>query len=154
MPESLNPVDPYLTDEEYRDTFNHVVRPCVDLVVCHQGLILARRNIKPFKNTWSLPGGRLRYKVPMLETAHNVARDELGVEVSIEDQIIGYIDYLNDGEYLHSISLVFLAKVLSGIPRPRSQASEIEVFTEIPENTHPYHVAFLRANWQKISEQF
>lgn len=157
MKESMQgpyPVDPYLTDKQYQETFSHSVRACVDLVVGYEGgIILARRNVEPFRDFWSLPGGRLRYKVPILETVHKVAQDELGIEVSILDSIldqIGFIDYTNDGEYLHSASFVFLARVLSGVPRAKSQASEIAVFNKIPENSHPYQAAFLREKWERI----
>jgi len=81
----------WIPDEVWSDIVEHVPIPSVDLlVVTDDGLLLAKRQNEPAKSEWFVPGGRI-YKGESLEgAAHRVAREELGVDVMIEEKLDAY----------------------------------------------------------------
>ena len=70
---------------------SNVPIPSVDLVVrTNQGVILARRQNEPAKGEWFVPGGRIQKGESLEEAVHRVAREELGVDVVIEEELGAY----------------------------------------------------------------
>lgn len=61
----------------------YAVIPTFDLVVwCEgRGLILLRRRIAPYKNTWALPGLRMMKPESIDDTLARIARSEIGVAI-------------------------------------------------------------------------
>lgn len=133
-----------LSDNEYKFVYGKVPRLCVDLAIkTDQGLVLTKRSISPFKNTWHFPGGRVLYRESIPEAIKRIANNEIGVQVEIK-KLIGYLEVLKDGKFVHSVSMVFEIKVKRGkITVDRIQAKKVKAFKKLPPNTHPYHRKFI-----------
>ena len=80
----------WIPDEVWSDIVEHVPIPSVDLlVVTDDGLLLAKRQNEPAKGEWFVPGGRIHKGESLEEAVHRVAREELGVDVVIDEEIGG-----------------------------------------------------------------
>lgn len=89
------------------------------------------------------------YKEPIAEATQRICRGELGVEAK-ESQLIGFLEVLNDREYVHSVSMVFLLSTSSDKFVGDFQSKKIKAFTSLPKNTLPSHKDFLALQWQEI----
>ncbi|MEK7174229.1 MAG: NUDIX domain-containing protein [Patescibacteria group bacterium] len=142
-----------LSDEEYRFTYSRAPRICVDLIVHKENsFLLTKRAIEPFKGLWHFPGGRIFYKESVDEAIARISEAEVGLTVK-NKELLGYLEVLEDGKYVHSVSMVFLVQFDSGEIRGSLQAQEVKIFEEIPEDTHPVHEEFLRTHWSYISSR-
>ena len=82
-----------LPHDEFLKIFKRVPRLTVEVVACSErGVLLVRRTSGPCEGLWNLPGGTVRFAEPLTEAVHRVARDEIGVDVVIEN-FLGYIEY-------------------------------------------------------------
>jgi colanic acid biosynthesis protein WcaH len=81
----------WIPDEVWSDIVEHVPIPSVDLlVVTDDGLLLAKRQNEPAKGEWFVPGGRIQKGEPLEEAVHRVAREELGVDIVIKEELGAY----------------------------------------------------------------
>lgn len=142
-----------LSLEEFRLIYGKVPRLTVEIVIqTADGIVFAKRSIDPWLGLWHLPGGTV-FKGERIEQAvKRIAREEAGVEIGIE-KFLGFIEYLKEteGDWLdHSVSLVFLVKIISGQLRPEEgQASEIKAFKELPGRLIKEHRDFLNHHLTK-----
>lgn len=145
---------PRLTDEEYRFVYSRAPRLCIDLAIGDaNGMVLTRREIPPSIGLWHFPGGRVFYKESIADAAARIANAELGIEISLGN-LIGYMEFLEDGEFVHSVSLTFYARQTRGTLRGSEQASAVAIFKEIPDDTHPIHKIFLKDHWDEMRKKF
>lgn len=127
-----------LTDKQYKYVFSKVPRACVDMVVGYKGkLVLVKRAIEPSKDMWSFPGGRVRHRETIEEATNRIAKDEIGVGVSIK-KLVDYMEFLNE-DYQHSVSLLFLVNITDPEIKLNFQSSEVGFFDALPENMQPQH---------------
>jgi ADP-ribose pyrophosphatase YjhB (NUDIX family) len=84
----------WLPKDEYFAIYRRVPRLCVEVVIWtpEQGVLLTRREIPPNVGAWHIPGGTVLFGEPVVEAVKRVARDELGIEVSV-GELLGYIEY-------------------------------------------------------------
>lgn len=147
------PTPGYLTDEEYRFVYSRAPRLCVDLVIgLDDEIVLSMRDIPPEKGLWHLPGGRVRHRESVVQAASRIAENELGISIELGD-FLGYIEFLYEGEFVHTVSLVFRARQTGGTLRGSEQAGEVKVFRKIPPNTHPQQKTFLKNNLKIIQKR-
>ena len=133
----------YLTNEDYRFVYSRTPRLCVDLILANDDkFLLTKRAIESFVGLWHFPGGRVNYRESIEQAAHRIALKELGINITL-GQLLGYCDIINDGEFVHSVSLVFTAIPLSNKITSISQSTENAWFSTPPDYTHPYHKKFL-----------
>ncbi len=129
-----------LPKDEFERIFSKVPRLTVEVLIANddQGVLLALRDVDPCRGTWNLAGGTVRFGEPLVDAVRRVARDELGVSVSV-GQLLGYIEYPSHYENgLDSpVGLVFRAEAEAG-SRPRG-----EWFRVLPENMHEEQKRFL-----------
>lgn len=144
-----------LTDKEYKEIYSKVPRLCVDLfIVGEEGVLLTRRNIPPFEGLWHFPGGRVRKDETLAEAMARIGKGELGLSFEKEQigKLMGAIEFMKEGENMHSVSLVFGIQLMTqGVVLDR-QASDWGFFKEIPEDTLPYQKEFLVQNASKMLE--
>ncbi|HET7098871.1 MAG TPA: NUDIX domain-containing protein [Patescibacteria group bacterium] len=139
-----------LNDEEYKYVYSRSPRLCVDLaIVTPEGLLLSKRLIEPFKKSWHFPGGRVIYKESINDAISRIAKKEVGVKIKTEE-LLGFLEIINDGEYVHSVSLVFIVKINSGEVKGGDQAKQFKAFKKIPDNMHSSHKKFIKKYWAKI----
>jgi colanic acid biosynthesis protein WcaH len=80
--------DKYVPEDLFAEFTARMPQVCVEVVLdTEEGILLAKRTNEPAKGEWFWPGGRL-YKGEKLESAaRRVAREELGIEVAIEERL-------------------------------------------------------------------
>lgn len=97
----------------------------VDVVIPHEdgGIVLIRRANDPFKGDYALPGGFVDVGETVEAAAVREAREETGLEVSLERLVGVYSDPTRDPRG-HNVSVAFLARPVSGQPVAASDAAE------------------------------
>ena len=109
----MDVVDDYIDEELFTAFHETMPQVCVEVVLVHDGgVLVARRANEPVKDEWFWPGSRL-YKGERLEAAaRRVARDELGVDVSVAETL-GVEEHFWDRSALgedvsrHTVNVVF-----------------------------------------------
>ena len=138
----------YLSGKDYRFVFERTPRLCVDLIIMVEGkILLTKRKIPPYKNLWHFPGGRLLYKESITTALKRIIKDELGIEITVKKpRLIDNIEFPNDGEYVHSVSMIYLVEINNEIAtkiKIDGQASEFKFFNKLPSKMHPVHRKFV-----------
>lgn len=90
------------------------------------GIVLIRRKYPP--HGWALPGGFVDYGETVEAAAIREAREETGLDVTLQRQFHCYSDPTRDAR-MHTLSVVFIGQA-SGVPRADDDAEEAGVFTE------------------------
>lgn len=83
------------------------------LVDAQSHVLLTLRLLPPEAGCWSIVGGRLDYLETLEQCAIREAREEIGVEILI-DQLLCVTEHRLPGERQHWISPAFLARILTG----------------------------------------
>ena len=113
-------------------------------------VVLLRRGIEPRLGTWTYPGGFLEMGETTDEGARRESREELGIDVG-RLRLHGIYNRPAYG----IVSIVYLADVIEGEPKPSSEALEVAYFgpDEIPwdELAFPTTVSALR-DWVSSAE--
>lgn len=80
--------DERLPRERYTEFIAAMPEACVDVVVEHEGRVLVgRRENEPARGEWFWPGSRLFKGEALADAVHRVAEDELGIAVTVEEQL-------------------------------------------------------------------
>ena len=84
----------WLPKAEFDAIFSRVPRLCVEVVIAtpQRGVLLMLRDIPPNVGAWHIPGGTVMFGERLTDAVRRVARDELGLEVTVGD-LLGYIEY-------------------------------------------------------------
>lgn len=132
---------------EFFDIYSKVPRLCVETVIIqNHKVLLTLRDIPPGKGIWHLPGGTVFYDESVTDAARRIAKDELGVNAEVI-RFLGYIDWYKSKNALeHSVSLVFLMKIISGDIQTNFQAKEAKFFNVLPKNLFAEHKKFIEEN--------
>ena len=143
-----------LPKEEFDRIFSRVPRLTVELVIAssNRGVLMALRDFGPCKGLWHLPGGTVRFGEPLVEAVKRVARDELGVTVSV-GEMLGYIEYPShyDNGVDSPVGLAFLADVVGDMPDERDLRSECAWFSVLPDSMHDEQRKFLARHLDGVS---
>ncbi|HUE54887.1 MAG TPA: NUDIX domain-containing protein [Candidatus Udaeobacter sp.] len=108
------------------------------LLVDERGrVLLTLRKLPPEAGCWSIVGGKLDYLETLEECAVREAREEVGLEVSME-ALLCVTDHLLPQENQHWVSPAYLGRVLNGEaqncePRKTSQVRWFAL-TDLPAN--------------------
>lgn len=139
-----------IPEEEWATIVSNVPIVSVDLVVLvDKGVLLGTRRNKPAKGEWFVPGGRVKKHERLREAVHRVARDELGVEVEIVNELGAYEHFYNtanvkNAEGKHYLANGFVVRVSENEFNLDDQHGEVRIFD--PKNLpdlHPYVRAYL-----------
>jgi ADP-ribose pyrophosphatase YjhB (NUDIX family) len=137
----------WLSEKDYNFIYSRTPRLCVDLVIKDKrGVVLSLRDIEPGKNTWHLPGGRVKFRESIPAAATRIAKAELGIKIKL-GKLIGVMEFpdeIQKGQQRHSISVAFLATIQSGQIKGTWQAGRVEFFKKLPKPTYPEHAKFLK----------
>jgi 8-oxo-dGTP pyrophosphatase MutT (NUDIX family) len=135
----------WLPKAEFDAIFSRVPRLSVEVVIYtpERGVVLMLRDIPPNIGAWHIPGGTVLFGERVTDAVRRVARDELGLDVSVGD-LLGYIEYPSHYENgLDSpVGLAFEA-----IPNADARASPApagcEWFTTLPAGLYAEQAEFL-----------
>jgi len=130
--------------KEFNRVYGKVPRLCVDLVVkTKNGVILSKRDIKPSKGMWHIPGGTVLFGEKLSEAISRVAEEELGLKLEII-KLLGTTEFLPPtSPHAHAVSIAFLTKPIAGKLRGSSQGREVRYFKQAPLNTIKEQEKFL-----------
>lgn len=108
--------DEYVHDETFSEFVQCMPQCCVEVVVStDDGVILAKRANAPVKGEWFWPGSRLYKGERLHEAARRVAREELGLNVELVEQL-GVHEHFwetsaeSGGPSRHTVNVVFLVE--------------------------------------------
>lgn len=136
--------DQYVEAELFERFLEEMPQVCVELVVeSDEGILLAKRVQKPA--VWFWPGGRL-YKGENLEdAAHRIAREELGIAISLETQLGVHSHFwdpteVGEGVSRHTVNIVYHVTPDSQEFQISldEQHSEYQFINEVPSDGHQY----------------
>ena len=99
-------------------------------------VLLARRAHKPDAGLWDIPGGFLEEGEHPLDGIRRELREETGLEVEPTEFLCATVDRYGDGAgAVATVNLTWLARVLSGEPRPADDVAELRWFRadELPQ---------------------
>ena len=125
----------------FKKIYSRVPRLCVDLVISdRRGILLAFRQIQPWKGLWHLPGGTVFFGESLKQAAKRIAREETGLKIRIIKDL-GYIEFLEEIKLAnrHSVSIALLCRPLGGQARGSWQGEKIQFFKAMPKPIIPRH---------------
>ncbi len=79
-------------------------------------LLLIQRLREPEAGAWGLPGGKIDFGEPAMETARREIAEELGIEIEIL-RLACIAETINRGDGRHWIAPVYEARITSGEPK-------------------------------------
>lgn len=127
-----------LTFKEFKTIYSKVPRLCVDLVIkTNKGYLLTLRKKNGYEGQWHLPGGTVYYREAIKKTVERVAKEELGIKVSIE-KFLGYLEYFSEVKergFGYTVTLVFLCRAKGANFHLDNQAEKVNYFIKPPTNT-------------------
>jgi len=101
--------------------------PTVDIIIeVQEGIVLIERKNKPYG--WALPGGFVDYGESLEQAAVREAKEETGLQVTLQRQFRTYSDPDRDPRH-HTISTVFIASA-TGSPCAGDDAGNIGIFSQ------------------------
>lgn len=137
---SDHPIPP----SEYKTIAKHVPVVSVDLLVHHAGgIVLGKRQNEPAKGEWFVPGGTVLKGETRRQAVHRVAREELGVDVTI-DRELGVYDHFYEAaasDGIDSKQYLATAYVVTPISKqfePDDQHKELRTFDAPFPELHDY----------------
>lgn len=140
-----------LSFEEFAYIYSRVPRLGIDLVVKKdKGIIFVKRRIDPYKGMWHFPGGTVLFDETIDQAISRIVKDELNLSV-LSKKFVGIIEYLSEPDerflkkHRHTVCLIFLIEA-SGDLKKDADASEVRVFSNVPENIIPEQKLFLNKN--------
>jgi ADP-ribose pyrophosphatase YjhB (NUDIX family) len=134
----------YLNDPEAPPA-NSIVPSANAIVVNDEGKILMIRRTD--NGNWALPGGGMDPGETLTRTAIREVEEETGIQCEIIGLVGVYTNphhvilYTSDGEVRQEFSLVYLARWVSGEPRPSNESSEVQWVSESELATLPMHAS-------------
>jgi len=136
---------------EFYRIYNKVPRLCVDIIInSDEGILLSKRNISPAKGKWHIPGGTVFFDETLEQAAKRISKEELGLDIELV-KTLGIIEYLTKEEIFgRPISIVFLARIVSGVLKLDKQSTEIGFFKNPPENMPIDQRKFLENNLKNL----
>jgi colanic acid biosynthesis protein WcaH len=143
-------VSPHLPDETWETVVRSVPLVSVDLVAHHDGgIVLGKRTNEPAKGKWFVPGGTVKKHERLVDAVQRVAREELGVSVTIDRRIGIYEHFydvadIDDAGGKHYVPIGFEVTTDSETLEPDDQHAQLRVFEPPFElDLHPYVATYL-----------
>jgi len=144
--------DEYIEEDLFSEFIAHMPEVCVEVVVeSDTGILLAKRSNEPVQNEWFWPGGRLLKGERLEEAAHRIAREELGIEIEIQDRLGVYSHFWETSAEQgapsrHTVNIVFHVTPSNDSPSITldEQHSETRWITELEDDLHDYVITYLK----------
>jgi 8-oxo-dGTP diphosphatase len=131
----------WLPKAEFDAIFSRVPRLSVEVVIAtpERGVLLMLRDIPPNIGAWHIPGGTVMFGERLTDAVKRVARDELGLEVSVGD-LLGYIEYPSHYENGLDSPVGIAFRTISAAGEPPDGCAW---FTALPDGLYAEQAEFL-----------
>ncbi len=131
-----------LSKDEFREVYSKVPKVAVQVVIkVGDGVVLNRRTSDGWEGLWEIPGATLYMDESVEDCAIRVAREELGIEVKIEE-FLGYSEMWSEKKqrgFGYTVTLDFLCTTGDDLPEKNFDGGEVKVFEEAPEEIVEEH---------------
>jgi colanic acid biosynthesis protein WcaH len=113
--------DEHVPESTFGACLAHLPQVCVEIIVAHDGgVVLARRTNEPARGEWFWPGGRLYKGERLDDAAHRIAREELGLAVTIERRLGVHAHFwdqssVEGADSRHTVNVVYLVSPEDGL---------------------------------------
>ncbi len=133
---------PKIPDEIFNVICNTFAFASIDLLVItgNGRFVLTKRAIEPDRGLWHIPGSIIAKDERIDDAIKRIAREELGIKVSVE-RFAGLYEYIGERHYLVHL---YIARRLSGKIALDFQASEYGEFDYIPRGIVPLQRKMLK----------
>lgn len=140
-----------IPDEEWKSIVKNVPIVSVDLLVrVDDGIVLGKRRNEPARSEWFVPGGTVFKNERLRDAARRVAREELGVDITI-DRCLGSYEHfyetadvdVDDGK--HYLATAFVVHPEDEPIEPDDQHADVRTFSPPFPEFHPYVDRYLDA---------
>lgn len=146
MTEAAHPPG-WLPKHEYDAIFSRVPRLSVEVIIAaaDRGVVLSLRDIPPNEGAWHIPGGTVLFGEPVVDAVKRVARSELGLEVDVVGELLGYIEYPSHyrNGLDHPVGLAFRAEPVGGPPSDEQLPEGAAWFSRLPLGLYEEQREFL-----------
>ncbi|MFA5210892.1 MAG: NUDIX hydrolase [Patescibacteria group bacterium] len=125
-----------MLNKEYQE----YVYACVDVIIKNEEgkILLTKRNVEPFKNTWILPGGRMKLGELPLITAQREIFEETGLQIEPKKLYGVYADPNRDPR-CYTVSIIYVAEISGG---EMIKTLEVSAYKWIDKNEIPQEIGF------------
>lgn len=111
----------------------------VDSVIIEkEKILLIKRAQEPYKNHWALPGGFVELGETLEHAAARETEEETGLKTE-PGKLIGAYSTPGRDPRGHTVSIVYLMRIISGKPKTSDETKEVKFF---PLNSLPKNIAF------------
>jgi 8-oxo-dGTP diphosphatase len=116
----------------------------VDIIIKRKDgtIVLIKRLNPPFKDHYAIPGGFVEYGETVEQAAKREAEEETGLKIG-NLKLVGVYSDPNRDPRGHVVSVAFLADELGGELKASTDAKEVGVFKEIPDELAFDHTRIL-----------
>ena len=110
-------------------------------IVKDKKLLLIKRNIDPYKDKWALPGGHVEYGERVEDAVIREVFEETGLKGKIA-KIVGVYSDPNRDPRGHTITIVFMLKIISGELKSGDDASDAHFFdiNDLPDLAFDHNI--------------
>lgn len=130
----------------YAKFIEHFATVCVEVVLAHDGgVLVAKRANEPVRGEWFWPGSRLSKGEELEDAAHRVAREELGIEVELDERLGVHAHFWDESDVVgspsrHTVNVVYRATPVDDDPTIEldDQHTEYRWLTEVEPHLHEY----------------
>jgi 8-oxo-dGTP diphosphatase len=91
-------------------------------------VLLTKRNIKPYKNYWCLPGGHVEKGERVDKAVRREVREETGLE--FEPEFFNYYDEIILEKDWHAVTLIFIGNPRGEIKTDKVEVKEVSWFSK------------------------
>jgi 8-oxo-dGTP diphosphatase len=148
----MAPPEGLLPDSKWKAVLRSMPIPCVDLVVEKDAkVLLGFRMIRPYRNVWALPGGRIRKHEYPRETAERNLR-EIGISAKPEGFVgIFPVKFPRDPDKRYDITLCYRYRWTRGEPTSTSELGRLEWFSpkRLPARTGANYHKMIHAAFEE-----
>jgi len=145
-----------LPESEWKAIVRSMPVPCVDAIVEKDAkVLLGLRTIRPYKNLWALPGGRIRKHEHPDDTAERSLR-----EIGISAKPLGFVGvfpvrFPRDPEKRYDITLCYRHRWMRGEPTSTSELVRPEWFspTRLPRRTGTNYRRMIQAAFSRATSR-
>lgn len=132
---------------EFKIIYSRVPRLCIDLAIkSDEGIVLIKRDIKPWQGMWHTPGGTLLMGEKIKDAIKRIAFHETGLKVKVIRHL-GVVEFVGTkkGAYSHGVSLYYLVEPQKGTLRGSEQGEDVRYFRKLPDNLIKEQKEFLES---------